>query len=228
MSDKEAGGRKPGWLGGGEIGRQQLPAEIRRDHQRQRVIAAVARLAHRGGDLGTAEILAAAETSRASLYRLFGSKRGAIEAACVEATRGLVEPVRAAGELEEEWPERLAAAVGALLGAANEEHLLAELCLVHAPGLVGAGVAVGPEPVLEALADVMAAGRSRNRGRAPELPAGAERFTAAGVLYLVARRLRGEERRSAAEARRELVELAAQHFVGAQEAARFAAELPAG
>jgi AcrR family transcriptional regulator len=210
----------PPWAIGQEHGRHQLPAEVREAHQRERAIAAVARVVHESGEVpSAAQILVAAQMSRPSLYRLFGSKAVLLESACVAATRRLVEPLEATGELEEPWPERLAAAIGALVGAASEEPLIAELCLVHAPFLVGARADTGPRAVRAALLETLAGGRESKDAVEPPARPSAEYFVAGGIVAALEFAVREEQLGDLAGLRAALVGLAAEPFLG-REAAR--------
>lgn len=213
-------GGLPPWATGQEHGRHQLPAEIREAHQRERAIAAVARAVHESGEVPSAsQILAAAQMSRPSLYKLFGSKGVLLESACVAATGRLVEPLRASGELEELWPERLAAAIGALVGAVAEEPLIAELCIVHAPFLVGARPDVGPGALRAALVETLAGGREAEGAAEPPACSSAEHFVAGGIVAALEWAIRNEGLGDLAGLRGALVGLAAEPFLG-REAAR--------
>src|SRR6478609_2586151 len=117
--------------------RHQLPQEFIYCHKRERVLAAIAELAHeRGaGAMTTMQIVARAKISRPTLYEIFESKADCFRFACEEARKHLVDPIEAAGEAPGPWVERMDGAVGGFLEAAAERPLLAELGLVHSAGM---------------------------------------------------------------------------------------------
>ncbi len=219
MSRPSAGPRAlPQSLSQAPNGEQRLPQDVMEHHQRQRVIETVAELVHaKGIEPNGGEITDAAKMSRTTFYKLFGSKRGCIDSACLAATELLVEPVRAAERLPEAWLGCLDAGLGGLLERAEAEPLMAELCLVHSPRLLGAPLAAGPAAVRSALVALLGGGREAGRASCGagynEPAAGAEVFVAAGIIAMLEHCLRDGGVEASAERRAELVKLATEQFV---------------
>jgi AcrR family transcriptional regulator len=159
--------------GGGRSG----VAEI----QRERMIAAMARLACEHGVAGVtvAQVVARAGVSRRTFYELFHDRndcfRGAFEQGVERAAGRVVPAYRGARG----WRERMHAAVGALLAFLEEEPDLGALCVV---------VALGASPVvLERRAEIVAAlvdavDDGRREARESAKPT---RLTAEGVVGAV-------------------------------------------
>jgi AcrR family transcriptional regulator len=199
-------------------GQERISQEVVEDHQRRHMIAVVAQLVEqRGVEPNGEEIVAAARISRMSIYRLFGSKRGCIDAACIAATELLVGPLRAAAASEDRWLGRLEAGIDGLLEAAAAEPQMAALCLVHSPGLVGAPLAAGPAAVQAALVALLDGGREAGRAACGagyrEPAASAEVFVAAGIVAMLGHLLRDGDLEASAGRRGEMVQFATSQFI---------------
>jgi AcrR family transcriptional regulator len=199
-------------------GQERISQEVVEDHQRRHMIAAVAQLVdQRGVEPNGEEIVAAARISRMSIYRLFGSKRGCIDAACIAATELLARPLRAAAGSEEAWPARLEAGIDGLLAAAAAEPQMAALCLIHSPGLVGAPLAAGPTAVQGALVTLLDGGREAGRAACGagyvEPAASAEVFVAAGIVAMLGHLVADGKFEASAARREEMVRFATDQFI---------------
>lgn len=119
-------------------GRSLLKAEEIERYQRRRLVVALAELAHEEGLAGVtvSALVRRARISRKTFYDYFADREALIEAACVEAQRYLFAGLEEAAEIEPA-EARVRAGVAALAKAITEEPLMAELAVVHAPGLSG-------------------------------------------------------------------------------------------
>lgn len=186
---------------------------------------AVAKFAHDGPrEPDIEEVGRATGVASSELRAIFRSEDALVGEACTEATLTLTRPVSAAGALAEPWADRVAAAIGGLLGAVAEEPLLAELCLLHTRRFVGARTGLGREAVVSALEEVIADGVSQTVASVAD-PSSLVGVVAAGTVAVVAGSTRPPSG-AAEEFRAELVELTLRPFCGAAEARRFARGLP--
>jgi AcrR family transcriptional regulator len=131
--ERAAGDSAPGQL---PRGRHGLPREIIVENQRRRLIAAITALvAERGyNETTVSSIIAAAGLSRATFYQLFADREACFTAAYEAALADLRETTLAAAG--EQWPERVRAALAALLSALVSNPERARLFLI-APATVG-------------------------------------------------------------------------------------------
>lgn len=206
-------------------GRQPLPRKFVEGHQRQRVVAAVAEIAHERGvnELTATRIVRGARMSRNTFYELFGSKEECLRFAFQEAYEYLFGSVRRLSRTQGPWLERLNAALDAFFAAIVEDPVLAELCLVHSFGAAaqseGVDYEAGVETMIEVIGDGRAAGKAAVGDAYCEPLPQVEEFLARAILSLAATRVRrGEAGRLPAQ-RGELVRLAATPFLGAEKAA---------
>jgi AcrR family transcriptional regulator len=199
-------------------GQVRISQEVVEEHQRRHLIAAVAEVVGRlGVEPSGEEIVAAARVSRMSIYRLFGNKRGCVEAACTAAGELLAAPLRTAARAQAAWPRRLEVGLGALLEAAAREPAMAALCLIHSAGLV-APTAAGPAVLRAALGELLEGGREAGREAQGadyrEPPASAELFVAAGMVALLEHRVGHGGLEPCAEQLGELTGFAGAQFIG--------------
>jgi len=200
-----------------------LPREFLDGHRRMRLAGAVSELAHDEGlgGLTVTAIAARAGGSRSTFYELFADRDACVEFACQEAERRLFEPVREVLAVERAWPERLGAAIEALLGATVAAPRFAELCLIHSaalPGAAGSGAEAGVPTMIATLEGGRAAGRAALGAGYVEPPASIEELVARGVLSVVAMRLGAGEVDTLPSLIRELTILAAGPFLGTERA----------
>ncbi len=209
-------------VGNGPLSRPQLSEDFVDAHKRRRTLIAIAELAQgRGIDtLNVAEICTAAKMGRATFYRLFGSREGALEYAFREAFDRTFGPVETAAGEPGAWLERVDAGLGALFEAIAEEPHLAELCLNHS---VGAPAATGHdlEAGVRLITALMEGGREADGAMPgpPERSALTGEWLARGALALAALRIRQGTTAELPAHRPELVLMAANSYLPPERAA---------
>jgi AcrR family transcriptional regulator/DNA-binding MarR family transcriptional regulator len=123
--------------------------------------------AHRGpSSVTVARVIARAGVSRRAFYELFADVEDCLLATldwAIELARARAQPAYAR---ERAWREAVRAGLAALLRFFDENPLLAQLCIVHAPA-GGPRVLERRSDVLAELCEVVDRGRERVRGRQP-------------------------------------------------------------
>jgi AcrR family transcriptional regulator len=205
-------------------GRQPLSKEFIAQHQRARIIAALAdQTADRGyRSVTVADIVRRAGIARNTFYDNFSSKEECFLAAqqyAVDTALGRV--VEAAGEIES-WPGRVNAGLAAFLRYVASEPALARTCMVEA-------LSAGPASVeryeqsLQAFIPLFRIGRtvSRNGDR---LPSTLEETVIGGIFWVIYQRIIAGETEQIESLLPELVEFALTPYLGAEAARRAASE----
>jgi len=201
-------------------GRHRLSREFIADHQRERLLAAIAdSLDERGYDGTTVSAIAGrAGVSKSDFYRQFGSKDACFLAAYDAAVERLRAGVLSACAAEAEWAEGVCAGIGAALAGLAAEPGQANLLLVE-------GLRAGPtvcgrfqhavESFVPHLRDG-APGRSGS-GRPPEA---ADEAVVGGIASLLGRRVLAGETARLDRFFPELAEFALAPYLGVAEARR--------
>jgi AcrR family transcriptional regulator len=203
-------------------GRHGLPPQVVGDHQRERLLAAVAEtLAEHGyAGLTVERVLAIAGVSRATFYVNFADKEEAVETTMeVAFERFLGLLLRACGA-QEEWPLKVKVAIGATLdyaAAAPAQAALLDLGALTANRRI-ARLATDAKDHLAAL---LSAGR-RYSERGAALPTLTEQAIVAALASAVSTRLTGGEAKRLPELAPQLVQFALLPYLGQAEAARVA------
>jgi AcrR family transcriptional regulator len=166
-------------------GGHALRREVVVHHQRERILTAtVALVAERGyRAVSVAAIVGEAGVSRLKFYENFGSKEDAFLAAFdagLEETTTCV--AKACEEAGDEWPARVRAGIGTLLGLFAARPDLARAMIVEAPSL-GPAMADGPERTAVAFAPLLEGARAIKG--AGKLPAGTEESVLDGLYWLL-------------------------------------------
>ncbi len=204
-------------------GRQQLPREFVAQHQRSRIIAALALETSRQGyhQVTVADIVSRAGIARNTFYENFRSKED-----CFLATQefamsaALARVVEAAGALAS-WPQRVRAGLTAFLGYVAEEPDLARTCMVEALS-AGPAAVERYEESQQAFISLFRLGRDVSPHGA-ELPETLEEAIIGGVFWIVYQRLAVAEVAAIADLLPELIEFALTPYLGAEAARRVAA-----
>jgi AcrR family transcriptional regulator len=203
-------------------GRHALPREFIAQHQRARIIAALARVTAEKGyrAVTVADIVKQAGIARNTFYENFGSKEDCFLAAQEYAMSAALERVvDAAGEIEN-WPRRVRAGLTAFLEYVGEEPALARTCMVEALSAGPASVRYYEESQ-QAFVSLFKLGRDVSPHGA-ELPDTLEEALIGGVFWIVYQRLTGPEPAKIGELLPELTEFILTPYLGADEASEIA------
>lgn len=201
-------------------GRQQLSREFITQHQRARIIAALAEeTVARGYQAVTvADIVRRAGIARNTFYENFSSKQDCFLAtqdyAVEEALRRVVD---AATEVES-WQDRVGAGLAAFLGYVASDPALARTCIVESLSAGPASVARYEES-LQSFIPLFRIGRKVSP-RGEQLPETLEEAIIGGIFWVIYERIiRGETERIE-ELLPELVAFALTPYIGAEAAKR--------
>ncbi len=179
----------PEHLASAPVGREPLPREVMAAHQRQRVIeAATGVFAKRGYTATTVDhIVAAAKVGVGSFYALFAGKEDCFLAAYESALSDAGEQIAARVPPDAPQPERVCAALRALLSLLAAEPLRARLVLVEAQ-TAGTEARARYDATLERLAPELRLLREANPAAA-ELPGTLETAILGGAAWFLQQRL---------------------------------------
>jgi AcrR family transcriptional regulator len=203
-------------------GRHGLSPEFVARNQRERLIAGLTEALFEVGYHETTVSLIGrrAAVSKSDFYKHFESKDDCFVAAYDAAIERIREQVITACETAEgsAWPERVQAAIAALLDLFDEEPALASIVLVE--GLrAGRGVYDRYQAGLESFVAILGRG-------APGPPVGAdvpeatEEAVVGGIASLLARRILAGEGERLSELFPQILEFTLGSYVGAEEARR--------
>jgi AcrR family transcriptional regulator len=207
-------------------GRHPLPREFIAQHQRSRIIAA---LAEETGDKGyraftVADIVSRAGIARNTFYENFSSKEdcflAASEFAVKEALRRVVD---AAGRVDA-WPQRVNAGLAAFLHYVASEPALARTCIVEALS-AGPAAVERYERSIQAFVPLFRMGR-KVAPKGDTLPGTLEETIVGGVFWIIYQRIVMGQVEEIEQLLPELVEFSLTPYVGPEAAKRAAAEPP--
>ena len=207
-------------------GRQQLSREFITQHQRARIIAALAEETAAKGyrAVTVADIVRRAGIARNTFYDNFSSKEdcflAAQDYAVQEALRRVVE---AAGKVES-WPARVRAGLASFLASVAAEPALARTCFVEALS-AGPAAVERYEQSLQEFIPLFKIGRKVSP-HGEELPETLEETITGGVFWVIYQRIIAGETERIETILPELLELVLTPYVGAETAKRMAAEEP--
>jgi AcrR family transcriptional regulator len=201
-------------------GRHGLSREFIANHQRDRLLAALAASLDESGYDGTtvSAIAGGAGVSKSDFYRHFGSKDECFLVAYEAAVERLRKDVLSACADEDEWADRVCAGLRAALAGLGAEPGQANLLLVE-------GLRAGPR-VYGRFQAAVESFVPRLREGAPEgTPAGrpanaAEEAVVGGIASLLGRRVLAGEASQLARFFPELAEFALTPYLGVAEARR--------
>ena len=206
-------------------GRQQLSREFITQHQRARIIAALAEeVAAKGYRAVTvADIVRRAGIARNTFYENFSSKEDCFLAAQeYGAEEALRRVVAAAGEVDS-WQARVRTGLAAFLAAVAEEPALARTCFVEALS-AGPAAVEAYERSLQAFFPLFRIGRKVSP-RGDELPATLEESITGGIFWVIYQRIVAGETEQIERLLPELLEFVLTPYVGAEAAKRAASSL---
>jgi AcrR family transcriptional regulator len=207
-------------------GRRRLPREFIAQHQRARVIKALAEeIEERGYRAVTvADIVRRAGISRNTFYDNFTSKEDCFLAASDYAvTEALRRVVDAAAKVEP-WPDRVRAGLSAFLHYVASEPALARTCIVEA-------LSAGPAAVdryersIQAFVPLFRMGRKVSP-HGEQLPGTLEETIIGGIFWIIYQRIIMGQAEQIEQLLPELVEFSLTPYLGAEAAKRAASEQP--
>ncbi|HEU5064202.1 MAG TPA: TetR/AcrR family transcriptional regulator [Solirubrobacterales bacterium] len=206
-------------------GKKSLPREFIVQHQRARLIRALAEeAAEKGfGAVTVAGVVKRAGMSRKTFYENFGSKEDCFIAAQEHAMALALERVVEAAGSFESWPQRVCAGLAAFLECVAEEPALAKTCVVEA-------LAAGPtsikryEESQQTFVSLFRLGRHVSP-HGEELPEALEEAIVGGIFWIVYQRLIDSEPGTAIDLLPGLAEFVLTPYLGTK-AARELSRIP--
>jgi AcrR family transcriptional regulator len=200
-------------------GGHRLPREVVERHQRQRILAGAAKAIAGEGyrQASVADIVKAAAIARARFYENFSSKQDCFfclyDDAC-EATLAIVSEACGAA-VDAEFPERIRAALEALVGHLGADPVLTRAIIVEGPA-VGPPITSRFETLIHGFADLLREGRPGETGVV--LPETIEETVVGGLYWLLYSALLDESPKTVEEMLPQLTEFLLLPFVGAEVA----------
>jgi len=199
-------------------GRQQLPREFIAQHQRIRIVTALAEETAQQGyrAVTVADIVRRAGIARNTFYENFSSKEECFLAAQEFAMSAALERVVAAAGSLERWPLRVRAGLGAFLEFVGEEPALARTCMVEALSAGPAAVKYYEESQ-QAFVSLFRLGRDVSPHGA-DLPETLEEAIIGGIFWILYQRLTVARPEAISDLLPELVEFALTPYLGPEAA----------
>jgi AcrR family transcriptional regulator len=205
-------------------GRHGLPREFIVQNQRERIITAlVDTVAEHGYNATTvAHITKAASVSRRTFYEHFADKEACFLAAYEMVADHIAAAMRAAADSFEDWPQKVRAALATMLRFLAGEPELARLVMIE-PIAAGGEAAARHRASMQGLVEILKAGRPA-RADARPLAEATEEALVGGIVSLIVREIEAGRTAQLERLLPELVELTLAPYLGAEQAARLAAE----
>jgi AcrR family transcriptional regulator len=201
-------------------GRQPLPREFIAQHQRARIISALALETEARGyrAVTVANIVRRAGIARNTFYENFSSKEDCFLATQQFAAKEAIGRVVDAASRVESWPERVEAGLAAFLQYVASEPALARTCMVEA-------LSAGPASVeryeqsLQAFVPLFRIGRTVSP-HGDKLPGTLEETIIGGIFWIIYQRIILGETERIERLLPELVEFALTPYLGPESARR--------
>ena len=207
-------------------GRHPLPKEFIAQHQRARIISALAEETVEKGyrAVTVADIVRRAGIARNTFYENFSSKEDCFLAASEFAVKeALHRVVDAAGKVDS-WPARVNSGLSAFLHYVASEPALARTCIVEALS-AGPAAIERYERSIQAFVPLFRMGRKVS-AHGEELPGTLEETIIGGIFWIIYQRIIMGQTEQIEELLPELVEFSLTPYLGAEAAKRAAAEQP--
>lgn len=201
-------------------GRHGLSRKFIADHQRERLLAAIARSLDENGYDGTtvSAVASGAGVSKSDFYRHFESKDACFFAAYDAAVEQLRAEILGACRGREEWASGVCAGLAAALSELAANPCQANLLLVE--GLrAGPGVYGRFQAAVESFVPRLRAGAPKRTGGGRP-PGAADEAVVGGIASLLGRRVLAGEARKLLHFFPELAEFALTPYLGVAEARR--------
>ncbi|HSS43441.1 MAG TPA: TetR/AcrR family transcriptional regulator [Solirubrobacterales bacterium] len=201
-------------------GPHDLPADEVHRHQRERIFSAVAVVMAEAGYAGLTvdRIIALARISRGTFYREFANRREAAIGAHEQIFERFFASLVAACRTEDQWADKVKAAIGATLEFAAAEPAQAQ---VLATGMLAADLDLTRRvrDSYDRLAKLLSQGRRECPGAA-SLPQVTEQFLIGAIAAVLARQLISEGSSQLVGMHTELTQLTLIPYLGPVEARR--------
>jgi AcrR family transcriptional regulator len=207
-------------------GRHSLSREFIAQHQRARIIAALAAETVEKGyrAVTVADIVRGAGIARNTFYENFSSKEDCFLAACDYAvTEALGRVVDAASRVDD-WPARVRAGLAAFLEYVAGEPALARTCIVEALS-AGPAAIERYERSIQAFVPLFRLGRKASPN-GEGLPDTLEETIVGGIFWILYQRIVTGQVEQVEDLLDQLVEFSLTPYLGAEAAKRVAAEAP--
>jgi AcrR family transcriptional regulator len=207
-------------------GRHPLPKEFIAQHQRARIISALAEETVEKGyrAVTVADIVRRAGIARNTFYENFSSKEACFLAANEFAVEEALRRVVAAGAEIDSWPAQVTSGVYAFLHYVASEPALARTCIVEALS-AGPAAIERYERSIQAFVQLFRLGRKASP-HGESLPDTLEETIVGGLFWIIYQRIVMGETERIEELLPELVEFALTPYLGAEAAKRAANEPP--
>jgi len=203
-------------------GRHGLPREFVLQNQRERIVTAlVDTVAERGYNATTvADITKSASVSRRTFYEHFEDKEACFLAAYEMVAGHIRSSMEAAAAAFDEWPQKVRAALATMLRFLAGEPELARVCMIE-PVAAGGEIAARHRASMQALVEILKAGRPEHAGQRP-LPEATEETLVGGIVSLIVREISAGRAAELEKLLPDLVELTLSPYVGPEEAEKLA------
>jgi AcrR family transcriptional regulator len=205
-------------------GQQQLSREFIAQHQRARIVTALAEETAEQGyrAVTVADIVKRAGIARNTFYENFASKEECFLAAQESAMSTALERVVDAGGAFESWPQQVRGGLAAFLEYVAEKPALARTCMVEALSAGPAAVRYYEESQ-QAFVSLFRLGRDVSP-HGHDLPETLEEAMIGGVFWILYQRLAISQPETTVELLPELVEFVLTPYLGAERAREVATE----
>ncbi len=208
-------------------GRHPLPREFITQHQRARIISALAEetVEKSYRTVTVADIVSRAGIARNTFYENFSSKEDCFLAASEFAVKEALQRVVDAASKVDSWPARVNAGLAAFLHYVASEPALARTCIVEALS-AGPAAVERYERSIQAFVPLFRMGRKvAPNGEA--LPETLEETIVGGIFWIIYQRIVMGQAEEIEQLLPELVEFSLTPYVGPDAAKRTAADSPA-
>jgi AcrR family transcriptional regulator len=199
-------------------GRQQLSREFIAQHQRARIISALAEETVANGyrAVTVADIVRRAGIARNTFYENFSSKQDCFLATQDHALQEALRRVTDAAGKFEDWEGRVDAGLAAFLGYVASEPALAYTCIIEALSAGPASLARYEES-MEYFIELLRIGRESST-RGEELPQTLEETIVGGLFWVIYHRIITGETEQIEALKSQLVEFALTPYIGGEAA----------
>jgi AcrR family transcriptional regulator len=204
-------------------GRHHLPRDFVAQHQRSRLMAAMAMLVAERGYPATSltQIVKTAGVARHTFYEHFADKEALFLAVFDDGCKRAFRVTQKAAEgAEGPWAEKMRAGLHAYLAAIAEEPDLARLCLIESQS-AGPAAMDHYERELRRFAALLREGRESNP-RGAELPDSLDEILVGGVVWMLNKQLSGGDAKGMLDLLPGVLEFVLSPYLGEPAAKRLA------